>query len=945
MSTSLLKNRRRAAPTDMDMEPEIQAILSHLSSTKKKGVPGAASAPGGDFTSSAPGPSFPRFDFLSNNTPLTPARRIRGAVRATPSKTSAAAASTSKTRSKDIESAAKAKTQTIDSASPVKGTTSRSSTGLMRTPRTRLKALKIIDLTDETPKSKSKAKPKPKLEVSDAKTRRTGAKKISFAIDEDEGAELKEVEIISEALHVVHQDPVAHKMESEHDKAIENLTNASLALADDKNSSRCPPVAAVHTVAEELSRPAGSFVPDNAFDHGEPLMPVETVSAEQHHEGQAVGDDEAYDREESVVEEEIHMEGVVVEEKVQEEVFTEGWDQEEGAHEERVVIEVLDEDDVDGLLEPSSSPPSVSWPVETLADAVFRPETDIDPPEQSPVRLSSHRRSASPKSPTSILLASDLEPECESDVESASEPSFVIAPTPRKGRAPVRRRVVLSESESGSEVENDIVTCHSDDDGASDQFSSELSAPESDPPELFGDSAAVVINTKNRRQIELKKGVPAVLSYIADEAQTRDHDYDSDGEGAEDYNDDSLGSLRDFIVDDDEELSEYADESDDDIVSGSESDGIEILDSPPRSRKVTIPRRDKKEEVKRAGTQLTEKDRGVLYYSPPARKRSLDLELPDLNALTIISSSDEEAEEEEGEEEEKEPSPPTRTRRRPEPESKTARPKDHGHRLRKTEGSSKADFSVKGWAEERTRIADSIFSDLDKRVFEGRIGVNGGVGAGARIEWNKRLLTTAGVARSKRTTKNGQSKREFWIELSEKVLTGKEQIINTVAHEMCHLATWIISNDYKNAHGSVFKSWGRKVMRARSDVEVTTKHSYVIEYKYEWKCGNERCGKIYKRHSKSIDISKHACGSCKGKLKPMFDTKQKTASAFQLYLKENMKFAKAAMPKASHGEVMRALSKRWTDAAAGASSQEGDAEAAALDHMVYWRSMALASAK
>lgn len=25
-------------------------------------------------------------------------------------------------------------------------------------------------------------------------------------------------------------------------------------------------------------------------------------------------------------------------------------------------------------------------------------------------------------------------------------------------------------------------------------------------------------------------------------------------------------------------------------------------------------------------------------------------------------------------------------------------------------------------------------------------------------------------------------------------------------------------------------------MRARSDIEVTTKHSYEIQYKYEWKC-------------------------------------------------------------------------------------------------------------
>lgn len=37
---------------------------------------------------------------------------------------------------------------------------------------------------------------------------------------------------------------------------------------------------------------------------------------------------------------------------------------------------------------------------------------------------------------------------------------------------------------------------------------------------------------------------------------------------------------------------------------------------------------------------------------------------------------------------------------------------------------------------------------------------------------------------------------------------------------MCHLACWVISNEFKNPHGRVFKSWGRKVERARRDITV-----------------------------------------------------------------------------------------------------------------------------
>lgn len=51
------------------------------------------------------------------------------------------------------------------------------------------------------------------------------------------------------------------------------------------------------------------------------------------------------------------------------------------------------------------------------------------------------------------------------------------------------------------------------------------------------------------------------------------------------------------------------------------------------------------------------------------------------------------------------------------------------------------------WAMERVRIAQEVFDDLDKRVFEGRLGESG---AGAKIVWNKRLLTTAGTAHRKK---------------------------------------------------------------------------------------------------------------------------------------------------------------------------------------------------
>ena len=65
----------------------------------------------------------------------------------------------------------------------------------------------------------------------------------------------------------------------------------------------------------------------------------------------------------------------------------------------------------------------------------------------------------------------------------------------------------------------------------------------------------------------------------------------------------------------------------------------------------------------------------------------------------------------------------------------------------KGKGTAKKATKAPKWAIERVRIAQEVFDDLDKRVFDGQLGPNG---AGAKIIWNKRLLTTAGTAQRKR---------------------------------------------------------------------------------------------------------------------------------------------------------------------------------------------------
>ena len=77
-----------------------------------------------------------------------------------------------------------------------------------------------------------------------------------------------------------------------------------------------------------------------------------------------------------------------------------------------------------------------------------------------------------------------------------------------------------------------------------------------------------------------------------------------------------------------------------------------------------------------------------------------------------------------------------------------------------------------------------------------------------KISWSSRLLTTAGITlcREIRLGKdNPQKQREAAIELSIKVVDTEIRLQETLLHELCHAATWIIDGVRKPPHGAEFK--------------------------------------------------------------------------------------------------------------------------------------------
>jgi predicted SprT family Zn-dependent metalloprotease len=240
----------------------------------------------------------------------------------------------------------------------------------------------------------------------------------------------------------------------------------------------------------------------------------------------------------------------------------------------------------------------------------------------------------------------------------------------------------------------------------------------------------------------------------------------------------------------------------------------------------------------------------------------------------------------------------------------------------------KTQEAKKLFAMKKNDIAETFLRELDENITDGKVSNMATSTGGIKIIWSKKLNTTAGRANWKRETMrstiigaddkpetNITYRHYASIELAEKVINDEERLLNVIAHEFCHLANFMVSGIRNNPHGKEFKTWAAKCSQQFGDrgIHVTTKHSYDIDYKYVWECTN--CGIEFKRHSKSIDPSKHQCGSCKSKLvqiKPV-PRANAIASDYQLFLKENMKKVKEQNHGSPQKQIMTMLGKMYQE--------------------------------
>lgn len=194
------------------------------------------------------------------------------------------------------------------------------------------------------------------------------------------------------------------------------------------------------------------------------------------------------------------------------------------------------------------------------------------------------------------------------------------------------------------------------------------------------------------------------------------------GDASYDYDqDESAGSLRDFIVESDYE-EEIADGDDDtEVEFGGDSlpmddDGVPIIDLVS----------DSEDSEDDSPVPIDAGD--TLHFTPPPPPISL----PDMDQLSLGT--------------------PSKPIRKPLGPSRTVK---------------NAHMSNREWSDHRERYAQKLFNELDSRVFESRL-----TKCGTILEWGARLRTTAGQAhRSKQRHRDGTVTNTYKIVLSNKVLS------------------------------------------------------------------------------------------------------------------------------------------------------------------------------
>ncbi|XP_046556746.1 acidic repeat-containing protein-like isoform X1 [Haliotis rubra] len=214
---------------------------------------------------------------------------------------------------------------------------------------------------------------------------------------------------------------------------------------------------------------------------------------------------------------------------------------------------------------------------------------------------------------------------------------------------------------------------------------------------------------------------------------------------------------------------------------------------------------------------------------------------------------------------------------------------------------------VKQFKKYKMELTQRLYKLYNQTVFDKKLP------SSLDIAWNKRLLKTAGYCKYMR----GHTAK---VELSDKVCDSAERVRDTLIHELCHAASWIL-NHKNDGHGPYWKYWARKANQTYPDIPVISRcHDYAITTKYTYQC--VKCGYSIGRHSKSLDTDRKVCGKCHGKFEVRLSKNSasssvsntpkapRTPNKFALFVKEQYGTYKKNKDL-KHKDIMQLLSQEF----------------------------------
>ncbi|XP_018398780.1 PREDICTED: acidic repeat-containing protein-like [Cyphomyrmex costatus] len=217
----------------------------------------------------------------------------------------------------------------------------------------------------------------------------------------------------------------------------------------------------------------------------------------------------------------------------------------------------------------------------------------------------------------------------------------------------------------------------------------------------------------------------------------------------------------------------------------------------------------------------------------------------------------------------------------------------------------------------KDELSKKLYQLYNEKVFDNKLPQD------MPIEWNVRMRGTAGYCYNKKSIKgiSGTISKSSRIVLATKILDTPDRLRDTLIHEMCHAASWIIDN-VSDGHGAFWTRWAKKATNIFPELPPISRcHNYEIKTKYTYKCTS--CGYSIGRHSKSLDIEKKRCGYCYGKFELLINkmtksgtvqvqTPKREPTGFALYVKQNYNSVKKEKSNMKHADVMKLLGQQFS---------------------------------